>query len=288
MENSQLESQNTPPLPQQSDGIFVIKPPEQKTLDKKSISIVSVIAVIGGLLLVGLCLFIFVLIANNNARTYRLAAYNNLVKIEKPLKDIEPSIVLNKRELASPLGDITKQREQQPSLQSVLIGSSLSVDYKATERLEHEVKKQYVNIDTYSLHIQQLLAFDAVIVNATEQSDALLARTVTNDSLSLRSAAGTMLDYKQKINDVEIPPQLKKLQDQVMTIFTKKATLYLAWAEALDMQDNAKISSIQTQLAGKKLELVRIVNDSVYTTAFMSTYNDLVKQQRTLLQKLKQ
>jgi uncharacterized membrane protein YvbJ len=272
--------------PSLKEDIFVIKPPEKKPLDRKSVTITSILALIG--VIVGIILFICILVflANQKAQEYKVQAYKNLKAVDRSLYSIEPGAVLNNRELPPSFKTLTNAKQSQPELVNVLFVEKLSQEYQQTAALEKQIMNHYEKIDTYILHIQQLLAFDATLINIKQQEKELTSRVATADSLALRSVAGSLKAYAQKITTLESPPQLTAVQRKIGQSYLKKASLYEVWATAVDTNDQAQIAATVGSLSEKKLQVENIVNDTVYQQAFTESYKDLQETHRALERQL--
>lgn len=286
--------QNTPqnqpqptPAPQNEDALFVVEPPEKKPLDKKGITLVTILTILGIGLLVGVLVFALIGSATGLANDYKRLALTQIKKIDAPLKDIEPSLVLNRRSLDTPTERIRLSQQSQPSLENVLFVGAWSQEYTRTQQLEKDIKIHYADIATYIKNITQLLAFDDEIQKILT-SEPNLNATISSDPLTVRAVSGTYDTYADTIESQKTSPETKQLQASLVKLYKEKASIYLNWAKGLESGDTSSASRSQAELANVSAKIAALVEDEKYATLFTPSYKKLLQSQKELTQNLSQ
>lgn len=273
--------QNKKPQPVEGN-IFVIEPEPKKPVDKKSIWLTVALTIIGITVLVTVFVVAVVGSADNLANNYRSSALVQVKKLDEPLKNLEPSIVLNNRNLDKSLNKIYLSRQSQPSLENVLFIANWSGGYAKTEKLQTKLKTYYEKLDAYSTALSQMLAFDDKQTSIAEQEPALVSRANPNDSLSLRAVGGSYNDLAKEIAGLMTPPQLKSLQKDIVKIYRDKATVYQNWAKAVEAGDTSTTATSQGELAALDGSLATAVTDKNYTKLLTPPYKELLDLQQSL------
>lgn len=266
----------------EADKIFVIQPPEKKPLDKKAITIVSVLTFFGIVVLIGVLVLALVSSAGGLARDYRSRALVQLRKIDTPLKYYEPSSVLNERNLVASKEKISISKAAQPSLDNVLFIGSLNKYYLQTASIEKKIEDHYNKVDKYTEDIQKLLDFDALIQEITVQDKQLVQGLNGSDSLAVRSISGNYKDFADQVRTAKTPSQLSELKSKIAKIYTKRATIYTDWAKSLESSDQNGISAAQQGLQSPSLQIEPLVTDQEYAAKMSSSYKEILAQQKKL------
>ena len=266
----------------EADKIFVIQPPEKKPLDKKSIAIVSGLTFLGVIILIGVLIFALVSSAGGLARDYRSRALIQLKKLDAPLKDYEPSSVLNERNLIDPKEKISISKAAQPSLDNVLFIAPLNKYYLQTASIESDIKNHYDELDKYTEDVQKLLVFDELIQEIGVEEAQLIQKLNNSDSLAVRSISGNYKDFADRVSKAKAPSQLSELQSKIVKIYTQKAAIYLEWAKSLEGGDQNGINKSQQELQVPILQIEPLVTDQAYVHKMLPSYNKILTQQKKL------
>ena len=266
----------------EADKIFVIQPPENKPLDKKSIAIVSGLTFLGVIILIGVLIFALVSSAGGLARDYRSRALIQLKKLDAPLKDYEPSSVLNERNLIDPKEKISISKAAQPSLDNVLFIAPLNKYYLQTASIESDIKNHYDELDKYTEDVQKLLVFDELIQEIGVEEAQLIQKLNNSDSLAVRSISGNYKDFADRVRKAKAPSQLSELQSKIVKIYTQKAAIYLEWAKSLEGGDQNGINKSQQELQVPILQIEPLVTDQAYVHKMLPSYNKILTQQKKL------
>lgn len=279
--NEQKEKHQPDRLPVE-DNIFVIEPEPKKPVDKKSIWLTVTLTIIGIVILIVVFIMAVVGSADGLASNYRSLALVQVKKLDEPLKNLEPSMVLNNRNLDKSLGKIYLSQQSQPSLENVLFVANWSGGYARTEKLKTKLKTYYEKLDAYSTALSQMLAFDDKQTSIAQQESALVARANPSDSLSLRAVGGSYNDLAKEIAGLMTPPQLKNLQKDIVKIYDDKAAIYLKWATAIEAGDASTTAVLQGELATLDSSLATAVTDKNYTKLLTPSYKELLDLQQSL------
>lgn len=266
----------------EADKIFVIKPPEKKPLDKKSIAVVSTLTFLGVIILIGVLIFALVSSAGGLARDYRGRALVQLKKLDAPLKDYEPSSILNERNLIDPKEKISISKAAQPSLDNVLFIAPLNKYYLQTTSIESDLRKHYNEVDKYTEDVQKLLDFDELIQEIGVEEAQLIQKLNNSDSLAVRSIGGNCKDFADRVRKAKAPSQLSELQSKIVKIYTQKAAIYLEWAKSLEGGDQNGINKSQQELQVPILQIEPLVTDRAYIDKMLPSYNKILTQQKKL------
>lgn len=291
MDPDNSNSTNQPhqaPTPQtNNDQLFMVEPPEKKPLDKKGITLVTALTFVGIGLLVGVLIFALIGSAAGLANDYRRLALEQIQKLDEPLKDIEPSLVLNRRNLDAPTQEIRLSQQSQPSLENVLFFGAWSEKYRDTQQLEKDVEVHYKNITAYTTGITELLAFDDELQEIST-SEPNVNATITADPLTIRAVSGTYSTYADTIESQKTPSQAKKLQASLVKLYKEKAAIYLNWAKAVEGGDASAPARSQTELVNVTAKIAALVEDDKYIQLFKPAYKELIVSQKQLSQDLSQ
>lgn len=269
------------------DELFIIKPPEKKPLNKKAIAGVISLTILGVIMLIAVLVFALIASASNLANDYRRLASIQIRKVDAPLKELEPSSLLNKRDLSAPLTTVSLSEQSQPRLESVLFIGSWSSDYVNTMKLEGKVQGHYKAIQQYSEDMKSLIAFDDALQALSNEEAQVVATVNPADSLSIRSASGSYEQFAKQIENHPAPSQAKKVKTELVKIYRDKAGTYLAWAKALESGDTTGQTQAQQELVSETAKVTPLVDDQNYTKLFSPTYKNLQKQQQYLEQQLR-
>lgn len=277
-----MEPQKDVQTTKSGDEIFIIKPEPKKPLDKKSISLTVALTFLGIVFLIVVLMVTLVGSAGGLADNYAKLAVTQLKKINSPIEDLEPSTVLNNRSIDSALGKIYVSKQSQPSLESTLFVGGLSSKYVKAENLEKNIKQHYEKLDIYTTQLTQLLIFDDGYAAIAEQEPSLLKRANPKDTLSIRSVGGSLEEFATEIRNLESPPQLSSLKEDLAATYSSRAEIYTKWAEALEAKSKSINKSSQAELKTLQDEAEALVTDENYTKLFIKYYQKLVKNQKAL------
>ena len=269
-----------------NDDIFLVKPPEKQPVDKKSVVIVSVLTFLGIIVLIGVLIFALISSANGLAQDYRRLAGVQLVKMEKPLKVVEPSLVFNKRDITEPLAQITLSKQSLPSLESVLFIGEWSGYYKSTVALQTDIGAYYRQVDNYTNDLQKALEFDAQLQEINTKEPTLVATIKPNDSLTVRSVSGSYDTIAEEIDSLKTGDQLVNLKKKLKAQYELKSSLYLGYAKAIEAKDAAAIEKAKAELARVSAEIEVETEDQAYVDAMTVSYKKVVNTQKGLLSRL--
>jgi len=268
------------------DSLFIIKPPEKKPLNKKAIAGVISLTFLAVIMLITVLIFALIASASNLANDYRRLAYIQVKRVDKSLDALEPTSLLNKRNLDAPLMAISLSEQSQPHLENVLFIGSWSDAYLKTAKLEDVVKKHYHAIHDYSRDIEKLITFDDTLQEiATEE--AQIGTTINAaDSLSIRSVSGSYEQLAKRIDDQSVSVQAKKMKTDLVKIYHDKAGTYLAWAKAIEASDSIAQTQAQQELVLETAKVAPLTDDQNYIKLFTPTYEKLQRQQQYIEQQL--
>lgn len=264
------------------DDIFIIEPEPKKPVDKKSIWLTVILTFVGIVILVIVFVVAVVGSADNLANNYRSLASVQVKKLDEPLKNLEPSIVLNNRNIDQSLAEIYLSRQSQPSLENVLFVANWSGGYARTEKLKTKLKTYYEKLDVYSAALTEMLAFDDKQTSIAQQEPVLVSKANPSDSLSLRAIGGSYSDLARQIAGFASPSQLKSLQKDIVKIYGYKTTVYLNWASAVEAGNTSTTDASQKALATLDSSLTAAVTDKNYTKLLTPSYKELLDNQKAL------
>lgn len=275
-------SAGQPPAYPKEDELFVIKPPEKKPLDKRSIAVVITLSVISIILLVVVLVFALIGSATGLANDYRRLAAMQINKIDGPLNELEPGAVLNGRNLEKPSKAIELSQQSQPSLESVLFVGGWSDRYTQTETLEKKIQLHYQNVKTYKNNLNKLLTFDNALNGIFDQEPNLVATVNPANSLSIRSASGSYEEFAKTIENLDTPQQVSKTQKQLAEIYHNKSSIYLAWAVLVEAGNMTGEAKAKTDLLVESGKAIALVEDQNFIELFKPTHTKLLKDQKLL------
>ena len=290
--DSQKIDNNTPPIGSQpntsptGDDIFVVKPEPKEPPSKKTIWVTVAMTVLGILVLIAVFMAAVIGSAGGLADNYRGLAYAQIKKLDKPLKTLEPSTVLNNRNVDSSLSTIYISEQAQPSLENTLFVGSLNAKYVDADKTQKVVKSHYKTLDSYTTGLGQLIKFDDDVAAIMLQEPALIARINPSDTLSIRSVGGSYQTFADQINKMDTPDQIDGLQQSLAKTFSDRASAYKKWATAVEAGDKAAIDAVQVELKAKNDKALLLVTDKEYIRLFKPTYQELLATQKTLESKL--
>jgi hypothetical protein len=279
--NTQIDPPASP-TPSNNDEIFVVKPEPKEPVSKKTVWLTVVLTLLGIIVLIVVFMFAIIGSAGSLADDYRRSALVQVQKVDKPLKDLEPSRVLNNRNIDPPINKIYISEQSQPSLENTLFVGDLSSKYVVAKKQQAIIATHNSALDKYTTQLGQLLKFDDAMQVVTVQEVDVISKLNTNDSLSLRSASGNYQDFADQIKKLEAPDQLKVLQKELVKNYQTRASLYTKWAVAMETGDKATIGTLQTQLQTRKDKAASEVTDKNLILLFTPSYQKLVTQQKTL------
>lgn len=267
---------------QNGDGIFVLQPEPQKPVDKKTVWLTVFLTVLGILVLIAVFIFAIIGSAGSLADDYSGRAVAQLKKIDKPLDDLEPSLVLNKRNIQSPMNKIYVSDQAQPSLENTLFFGGLSAKYVAAQKLQMDIKSHYNAVNNYADQLKKLIKFQDGLVDLSVQEADNLKQLNPNDSLSLRSAGGSYDNLATQLKKLDAPDQLKALQTELLENYSDRSNIYTQWAVALEAGDKSQSASFQQQLQTLSDKAKSATNDKEIVALLTPTYKELLANQKTL------
>ncbi len=269
------------------DELFILKPPAKKPLNKKAVAGVVVLTILGVGLLVAVLVFALIASASGLANDYKRLAFSQLKKIDAPLKELEPSSILNKRDLDSPLATISLSEQSQPRLENVLFIGSWSSTYVKTAKIEQQIHAQYRAIGQYAQNMKTVIVFDDKLQSLSTQEAQVVAAINPSDSLSIRSLGGSFEGFAKQINDEPVPSSIRPIKTDLVKIYRDKAGIYLAWAKALEANDGAGQAKAQQELTLETAKITPLIDDQNYTRLLTSSYKSLLDQQKLLETRLR-
>lgn len=294
LNNPSTPAENTSPVTgsqqkQSSSGedeMFIIRPPEKKPLDKRSMAIFIALSVLGILLLLGVLIFALISSASGLANDYRRLSLIQVKKIDPSLALLAPSEVLNKRDIEQPIKTINLSQQSQPSLENVLVIGGLSARYTQTEELQKDVRLHYSHVDSYVGDLKKLIAFDDNLKTILTQEPNLSAIINPNDPLSARTVGGSYLGFSKNIESQATPLQMSSLKKQLVASYKKKSAIYLNWAQALEAGDMSSGARAAQELVVETSNITPLAQDENYVKLFNPGYQTLLKDQKTLKSQL--
>lgn len=265
-----------------SDEIFVLKPEPKKPLDKKSFWLTVGLTAVGIIVLIIVFVVAIIGTASGLADNYRGLAYAQAKKLDSPIRDLEPSTVLNNRNIDASQNKIYVSKQSQPSLESTLFVGGWSASYVKTEKLQAQLKSHYDKLDDYSSQLDRLIIFDDELSLIMQQEDKLLIRVKTDTPSNLRTLSGSYDDLASQVQALEAPSQLTDLQKTLTNTYSDRSDMYTKWAQAVEAKNKVKIKSLQANIKALKNEATGLVGDQNYIALFMPTYQNLLRDQKTL------
>ncbi len=275
--NSQPTSTQT-----NGDGIFVLQPEPQKPVDKKTVWLAVFLAALGILVLIAVFIFAIISSAGSLADDYSGRAIAQLQKIDKPLDELEPSLVLNKRNIQSPMNKIYVSEQAQPSLENTLFFGGLSAKYVAAQKLQTDIKSHYNAVNNYADQLQQLIKFQDSLLALSAQEADNLKQLNPNDSLSLRSTGGSYDNLSTQLKKLDAPDQLKALQTELLENDSDRSDIYTQWAVALEAGDKSQSAILQQKLQELSDKAKAATTDKEIIVLLTPTYKELLANQKTL------
>lgn len=264
------------------DGIFVLQPEPQKPVDKKTVWLTVFLTVLGILVLIAVFIFAIIGSAGSLADDYSGRAVAQLQKIDKPLDDLEPSLVLNKRNIQSPMNKIYVSDQAQPSLENTLFFGGLSAKYVAAQKLQADIKSHYNAVNNYADQLKKLIKFqDSLLVLSVQEADNL-KQLNPNDSLSLRSASGSYDNLSSQLKKLDAPDQLKALQVELLENYSDRSDIYTQWAVALEAGDKSQSATLQQKLQELSDKAKSATTDKEIIVLLTPTYKELLANQKAL------
>jgi hypothetical protein len=279
------QEHTTPPssdVQTNQDDIFIIKSPEKKPVDKKSLTITSVATLLGVLFLIGVAIGALVISAGGLANDYRSRAYTQIKKLDEPLKDYEPSLVLNERNLLAAQEKISISQAAKPSLDNVLFVGGLSERYQSTSALQDKVVQHYKNIASYTEDTQKMLRFDDEVEAMMLEEVELLKTLNSNDSLSVNAMSGSYKSYAERINKIPTARALEEIKKDIIAAYTKRANIYFEWSQAVEAKGGNAIATSQQAIQADSLQIAPLVTDEAYVTKMLPLYKKLLETQKQL------
>ena len=264
------------------DDIFVLKPEPKEPVNKKSIWLTVGLTSLGILVLIAVLVGAVVASAGSIAENYNGIALQQLKKLNKPLVDLEPSIVLNNRNITDALEDVYVSKQAQPSLASTLFFDELNPQYVKAKKTQIAVKKYYSQLDLYNVQLKQLIEFDDSVHTIMVKEAGMEARAVANDPLSIRSVSGSFQDLSDEIKDLSAPAQLKDVQKQLADTYKSRAAIYKKWALSIEGGDTSTTEVTQKQLLDQKNKAISLATDKKYIKLFAPSYEELLTNQKNL------
>lgn len=278
---STSDSEKTQTLPN-NDEIFVVRPEPKEPVSKKTIWITVGLTVFGIIVLVIVFVAAIIGSAGGLADDYRKLAFAQISKTDEPLKDLEPSRVLNNRNIEPAINKIYISKQAQPSLENTLFVGDFSSKYVIAKKQQLSVSSYYKSLDLYSAQLQQLIQMDDGLGVIGVQEAEVVAKLNPNDTLSIRSVGGNYQDFADQIEKISAPAQLKDLQSDLVKNYQTKAAIHNKWAVAMESGDKSAIAALQAQLQTLKDKVVTQVSDKNLVVLFTPSYEKLVAQQKTL------
>ncbi len=265
-----------------SDEIFVVKPEPKKPLDKKSFWLTVGLTVMGIVIL--LIVFVVAIIGTTSglADNYKGLAYAQIKKLDTPIKDLEPSTVLNNRNIDASQNKIYVSKQSQPSLENTLFVGGWSASYVKAEKLQIQLKSHYSALDDYSSQLDKLIIFDDELSLIMQQESTLLGRVKTDSPSNIRTLSGSYDDLATQVKALDAPSQLTDLQEALAKTYSDRSDIYTQWALAVESKNKAKIKSLQASIKALKNEAAGLVTDKNYIALFMPIYQNLLQVQKTL------
>lgn len=266
--------------------IFVAAPPEKAPLDKKGISLVIVFTVIGVIILIAVLVGALMASADGLANDYRQRAYELIKKDEKLLVTIEPTEVFNRRDTADTVETLRIQEQSQPELESVLFVSDWSKRYLETRTLQKTIQQYYRDTTTYTTALDDTLVFDDTIQEIFQKEPALVATIAPNNSLSIRSVSGSYVSFTEKISSQKVPSEVSPLKTQLAKLYSEKASIYIAWAKAVEANDSTSSQKSQSEIGLVTAKIHALVEDEKYVSLLQPKYKKILAERKTLLTQL--
>jgi uncharacterized membrane-anchored protein YhcB (DUF1043 family) len=276
--------QNTPTSSdlQAKDDIFIINPPEKKPIDKKAFTITYVVALFGIFLLIGVAIGALVVSAGGLANDYRSRMYTQIKKLDEPLKDYEPSLVLNKRNLVSAQEKISISQAAKPTLDNVLFVGGLSERYQSTSILQDKIVQHYKSVASYTEDTTKMLSFDNEIEAMMIEESELLKTLNSNDSLSLNALSGSNKNYVERVKKIHTPQALKGIKEEIITVYMNRANVYFDWSQAVEAKDGNAAAKSQQGIQSTSLQIAPLVTDEAYISKMLPYYKKLLETQKQL------
>ncbi len=265
-----------------SDEIFVLKPEPKKPVSKKTVWITIGLTIFGIVILIIVFMAAIIGSAGGLADDYRQLAFTQVSKLDAPLKDLEPSRVLNNRNIEPAINNIYISKQAQPSLENTLFVGDLSSKYVAAKKQQENITSYYKALDSYTAQLGQLIQFDDALQAKSVQETDVIAKLNVNDSLSIRSIAGNYQDFADQLKGIEAPIQLRKLQNDLVKNYQTRSDIYTKWAVAMESGDKASIADLQTQIQTLKDKATTQIADKNFVLLFTPSYQKLLLQQKTL------
>lgn len=270
--------------PPDSASIFVIQKPEKKPLDKKGITIISLLTLLAIAFLVGVLVFVLIGSANSLADDYRRQETAGLEKINLPLKNLEPSLAINQQNIDDQLSKIMLSQKSQPELGSVIFASSWSGRYQQTKQIKQIAESHYHNVTSYADQLKQVISFDKTVQAIFDQdpnyTNAIAANP--NDSFTIRSVSGSYDTLAKQIESTATPPQIKDLHSQLVAAYKDKSAAYLTWAMRLEQKNAAGVAKAQKTITDDTTQAAAITDEQNYVDAFKDSYKKVITSQKQL------
>lgn len=282
IDNKDSSTAETSQPSSKSDEIFVLKPEPKEPVSKKTVWLTIGLTVFGIVFLIIVFMAAIIGSAGGLADDYRQLAFTQINKLDTPLKDLEPSRVLNNRNIEPAINKIYVSKQAQPSLENTLFVGDLSSKYVAAKKQQENITSYYKALDSYTAQLGQLIQFDDAIQAKTVQETDVVSKLNINDSLSIRSIAGNYQDFADQIKDTNTPVQLKILQNDLVKNYQTRSDIYTKWAVAMESGDKASIAALQTQLQTLKDKAATQIADKNFVLLFTPSYQKLLLQQKTL------
>ena len=233
-------------------------------------------------------MLVFALIgsASTLANDYRRLALDQVTKLDKPLNELKPEAVLNKRNLENPSKAIDISKQSLPTLESVLFVGEWSERYKQTAILEKRVDSHYQKIATYYSSIKNMIAFDNTLGEITSQEPNLDATINPSNSLSIRSASGSYSDYSKKIQKIPVSSDLTKTKQQLVEIYQKKSDIYLTWATSVESGNKDSEAKAKADLLTESSNASVLMEDENYIMALNPSYKKIINDHKLIKNQL--
>ncbi len=264
------------------DDIFVLQPQLKEPVNKKSIW-VTVAATTAGIIVLILVLVLALLAsAGGLAKDYSSSASQQLKKLDSPLKDLEPSIVLSNRDITVALDKIYISDQAQPTLASTIFFDELNSQYADMKKTQVRVVQYYKGLNLYTTQLSQLLEFDDQVAAYTQQDAELSARVNADDSQTLRAVGGSYQDIAKKIKAIKSPDQLKTVQKLLVATYSARSELYTKWAVSVEAGDKSTAAMVSADIAKQKNKAGTLVTDKNYSKLFTPSYKKLLADRKSI------
>lgn len=281
-----MQQHTQPEKNNDEESIFVSRPLPVEPPHKKSILFIVSMTLLGVAILFAVFLATLYTSASSAAHNFTSLSYQQVKKVNAPISDLSPQLILDNRDTNSPLLKVGAVVQAQPSLANVLFVGGLNPEYKNANELQTRINNHYDQILVYAHDMSKVLAFEDKMEVIIGEDTKIEAEFQPTDSLSVRSVSGTYRNIASQIAKLPVPTELRPTQKSIVSSYNKRAQLYEDWAKNIESGNNSSIESNKAFIQKEKDKVRVVVSDESFAKLFKQKYMNITTTQKSLLSAL--